>query len=129
MGNIHNAWKQVRKLRASYNFNNFEKITLTSDKTLSLIENIEAVGRSLRLDTEIVSVDKVEGEQASDPAVIRIVIETEGSWAPTLSFIHAIESLPYRVLIDEYTVTLLINDVTSDKKWKSRVTLALHTFD
>lgn len=114
---------------AAKDLDNFEKITLSSDKTVSLIENIEAAGRNLGLETEIASVDKVEGKQASDPAMIRIIIKTEGSWNPTLSFLRAMESLPYRVLIDEYTITALVANTISDKRWKSQVTLALHIFD
>ena len=101
-------------------FNNF---VLSGDKLVSLIESIEETGRTLGLDTEIVSVGKIEDKRSIEPDIIRIVIESQGSWAPILSFLRAIESLPYRVMIDESGLSKV------EIGWRSKIILSLHSFD
>ena len=66
---------------------------------------------------------KKEKKMPVEPDIIRIVIEAQGSWAPTLSFLHAIESLPHRVMIDESSLSKVEDD------WRLRTTLSLHSFD
>jgi len=72
----------------------FDSLTLSGDNLVPLIEDIEGAGQTLGLDTKIVSVGKIEDKKSVEPDIIRIVMETQGSWAPTLSFLRAIESLP-----------------------------------
>jgi len=101
----------------------FDNLVLVDDKLVPLIESIEETGRELGLDTNIVSVAKIEDKKSVEPDIIRIVVETQGSWAPTLSFLRAIENLPYRVMIDESSLS------KGEVDWRLRITLSLYSFD
>ncbi|MEX2013732.1 MAG: hypothetical protein WD896_00050 [Parcubacteria group bacterium] len=101
----------------------FDSLTLSSDKLVPLIDSIEAAGRMLNLDTDIVSVDRTEGKGSSEPDIIHIVIEAQGPWAQALSFLRAIESLPHRVVIEGS------NLARAEVGWRLRVALSLYSFD
>ncbi len=101
----------------------FDKLVFSGDKLVPLIEKIEETGRVLGLDTNILSVGKIEDKKAIEPNIVRITMETQGSWAPTLSFLRAMENLPYRVMIDESSF------VREETVWRLKITLALHSFD
>lgn len=100
-----------------------DKLVLTNNKLVPLIESIEEAGQELGLETKIISVGKVEDKKSLGPSTIRITLETQGPWAPTLSFLRAIENLPLRVIIDESSFSKV------DVYWRLRITLALHSFD
>ncbi len=101
----------------------FNKIILSNDRLVPLIENIEASGRDLGLDAEILSVGEVEGTGSLGLHTIRMVIETQGAWAPTLSFLRVMESLPHRVLIDESNIS------KQSDGWRSRIVVSLYSSD
>ena len=98
-------------------FNNF---LLSNDKLVFLIEDIEKTGRTLGLETSIVSVGKTEGNGSIQSGMINIAIETQGSWTPTLSFLRAIEFLPYRVMISESNLSKV------GDSWHLRIVLSLY---
>lgn len=101
-------------------FNNF---VLSEDKLVVLIEDIEEAGRTLGLDTKIISVGKTESKKALVPDTVRIAIETHGSWAASLSFVRTMENLPHRVMIDESS------QYKEDEGWRSKIILSLQSFD
>lgn len=101
----------------------FDNLVLSDDKLVALIESIEAAGQTLGLGTKIVSVSKIEDKKAIVPDMIAITIETQGPWAGTLSFLHAIESLPHRIRIDKLTLS------KEEVGWRSATTLVLYSFD
>ena len=101
----------------------FDNLTLSDDKLVPLIEGIERMGRALGLDASIISVGKIEDKKSVEPDVIRIVMETQGSWTPTLSFLRAIESLPHRVTIEESSLS------KAEVNWRSKIVLSLYLFD
>lgn len=101
----------------------FDKFVFSGDKLVPLIEKIEEAGRALGLDTNILSVGKIEDKKSLEPNIVRITMETQGPWAPTLSFLRAMESLPYRVMIDESSFT------REETVWRLKITLALYSFD
>ena len=114
---------RVMQASAAEDITAFDNLVLVGDKLVPLIESIEEVGRELGLDTNIVSVAKIEDKKSVEPDIIRIVVETQGSWAPTLSFLRAIENLPYRVMIDESSLS------KGEVDWRLRITLSLYSFD
>ena len=101
----------------------FNEIVLSSDELVPLIESLETSGRALGIDVEILSVEEVKNTDSLGLQNIRIAIETQGSWPPTLSFLRVIESLPHRVLIDESSIS------KQGDLWRSRIVLSLHLFD
>lgn len=101
----------------------FGDFVLSSDKLVPLIESIEGAGRTLGLDTKIISVGKIEDKKLIESDMIRIVMETQGPWAPTLSFLRAVESLPNRVMIEESSFS------RGETVWRSKIVLSLYSFD
>lgn len=100
-----------------------DHLALSSDKLVFLIEGIEGAGRALGLDTNIISVGKEEDRKFPEPDIIRITIETQGTWASTLTFLRALESLPHRVMIDKSIFSKAGDD------WYLKIVLSLNSFD
>ncbi|OHA92438.1 MAG: hypothetical protein A2665_00390 [Candidatus Zambryskibacteria bacterium RIFCSPHIGHO2_01_FULL_46_30] len=108
----------------------FDSLTLSDDKLVPLIENIEGMSRALGLDTSIVSVSKIEDKKSVEPDIIRIVMETRGSWVQTFSFLSAIESLPHRVMIEELGLSRVeASPAGNGASWRLRIVLSLYSFD
>lgn len=101
----------------------FDGFVLSDNNLVPLIESIEGVGRVLGLDTNIISVGKTEDKKSAELGMIRMVMETQGSWAQTLSFLRAIESLPNRVVIDELGFS------KAEVGWRLRIVLSLYSFN
>ncbi|MBI2674052.1 MAG: hypothetical protein HYX23_02100 [Candidatus Zambryskibacteria bacterium] len=101
----------------------FDEITLSGDKLVSFIEKIEATGKILGLNVTIVSVEKLEDKKSAKPDTVRIIMETKGAWSPTISLLHAIESLPYRVMMDR------LNLSKDETDWRLKINLSLYSFD
>ncbi len=100
----------------------FEGIVLSDDGVVRMIESVERAGQSLGLETEIISVEKTGEETLDNPQKIRLVIESNGLWAATFSYLRAIESLPHRVMIEKV-------DFSKGKDvWHSRIALSLYLF-
>jgi Tfp pilus assembly protein PilO len=104
----------------------FDKYTLTEARVVPMVEKIETVGRKLGLETNTtsISVAKPEGTASSTEGVkkIKIVVETKGEKTPTMTFLGALESLPYRIMIDESSV------IQEEGGWRSRTSFAVYTF-
>ena len=88
------------------------------------------MSRALGLDTSIVSVSKIEDKKSVEPDIIRIVMETRGSWVQTFSFLSAIESLPHRVMIEELGLSRVeASPAGNGASWRLRTVLSLYSFD
>ena len=111
------------KNNAMEDINAFENSTLSSNRLVPLIESVEKMGQVLDLETHIVSVDKIKDTKSNEPDKIRIVMETQGSWTPTFNFLHAIESLPNRVMIDEASLS------KEEDSWRMKIILSLYSFN
>ena len=101
----------------------FDKLILSNDKLVPLIEDIEKTGRGFDLETNILSVGEVGKSGSVEPQTLRIALEAQGSWSGELSFLKAIESLPYRVMIEETDFQ------KKETGWHLKVVLALHLFN
>jgi hypothetical protein len=117
------AANTIRSLRASASadIESLESLTLSNDRLVPLIESIEEAGRSLDLNLKITSVEKREESEGS-PQTIRIAIEAVGDWGGTFTLPHAIESLPYRVMIENATLA------KGEEGWRENIILSLHSF-
>lgn len=108
----------------------FDNLTLSDNNLVSLIENIEATGRAFGLVTNIASVEKIEDKKSVEPDLIRLAIETQGSWASTLSFLHAIESLPHRIMINELNLSRdEVGPAKDGASWHLKIILSLYSFN
>lgn len=91
-----------------------------SDKNLILaLEKIESISNRLGLSSEIKAVDELE---EGEPRV-RITLESTGSWSGIYSLLRAIESLPYRVMLEKSTLS------DGELGWQSTITLSLYLFN
>lgn len=99
----------------------FESLVLTDEKLVGAIESIENAGRRLGLSTDTVSVQN-EVEDSSTHNKVNLMVETEGDWEPTMQFLKAVESQPYRVMIDE------VHFQKEEGVWLSRIGLSLYIF-
>ena len=113
--------EQVRNT-ASADIEMFESFILTDDRIVSAIEKIESAGRALGLETEIVSVDNVSNEVEENPQKIHLVVEAEGSWSESFSFLKAVENLPYKISLEDVSL------VKTSTAWQSKITLSLYSF-
>src|SRR3989338_1978959 len=96
---------------------------LSSERLVSLIEEIEAAGRALGVDVDILSVEKVENKKTNEQNTIRLSMEIHDDWAPTLAFIRAMESLPHRVMVEDSTLS------REEADWRLRLVLSLYLFN
>lgn len=102
----------------------FERLALTNETLVPMIETIENVGRSLGLETKIISVDKVaKGKDASALGGFRVAVESDGGWSGSLAFLKALESLPYRVNFEETSY------LKGASGWHSRIVIFLPSFE
>ncbi|GEM_PF-2500432 len=121
---------RVLQSNAAEDLATLDNLTLSDDKLVPLIEDIEGMGRALGLETNIVSVGKAEDKKSAEPDIIRIVMETRGSWAQTLSFLSAIESLPHRVMMEELGLSRAETGSAGNRvSWRLRTVLSLYSFD
>lgn len=114
---------RTARLASEADIQAFEKIPLSGNGVVGVIESLEAAGKSLNLDTNIVSVNDVEGEKGNAQKQILIVIEGEGSWTGAYSLVKAVESLPQRVILK--SVELSKNDAL----WKTRIGFSIFSFN
>lgn len=125
LAEAENLTQSIKMIQASVaaDLTALDNLVLVNDKLVPLIESVEEAGQELGLDTDIISVEKIVDKKSVEPDIIRIVTETRGPWAPTLSFLRAIESLPHRVTISDASFSKV------ETNWRSRIVLTLYSFD
>jgi len=96
-----------------------DKLTFSQTKIVSFIELVEGLGKQFGLEINTVSV-------TTDKTTVHIIFEADGGWARSIDFIHAIENLPFIVLIDDATMTTAQESV---RGWRTHVELAIPFFD
>lgn len=111
------------RLEAAEDIEAFENLVLSEDKFVSLIETIEEASRALKVDAKVVSVAKADKAASAEPVVIRVVVEAKGSWAGVFTFFRAVESLPYKIMVEE---SHLAKD---NAEWRLRVVISLNSFN
>lgn len=114
--------RSIRNM-AREDINLFESFVLTGETLVPTIEMIEKAGVSLGLATEIVSVENGKVDEPGEPALVNFVVETRGSWAGSMRFLKALESLPNRVVMNNVYFSKEANT------WRSTYSFALYTFN
>ena len=100
----------------------FEGLALNDTSLVDMIETIEKAARSLNVEARTQSVDKIKPATEAEPQKLRVTIEGTGSWSNNLAFLKALESLPYRVMFDNVSLT------KEGSTWKSTITFSLYSF-
>ncbi|OHA91006.1 MAG: hypothetical protein A2832_00255 [Candidatus Zambryskibacteria bacterium RIFCSPHIGHO2_01_FULL_44_22b] len=114
---------RLLRVKAAEDLEAFERLILSEEGIVSLIEMIEEAGQALNLDTEVVSVNKVDKEDADNPKLVEVVVEGRGAWAEAYALLASLESLPQRLNLEESNLSKV------DGAWDLRVVLSLNYFD
>jgi Tfp pilus assembly protein PilO len=89
------------------------------------IQDIETKGRDIGVQVSIRSADVQP--RSEDPAdyleMVRVQLETRGSWASTMRFFTYLEHLPYKVSIQRFSVSKNTNDGSKGSEWKGEIEL------
>lgn len=123
--------------KTSNELEDLEKLSLSQEKLVGFIENLEGLAKSMNLDIKIISVDSEPGKGADNPDKIHFKIETSGSWSNNMKFLHAIEYLPFRTMISNTDLSSKgtnnnLNFATTTSvgtnNWKLNTDLAVYSF-
>lgn len=109
--------------REKANLEALDKISLTKDEIVSLIENLEDTGELLGLSVDVSSVTASENKAASEVSqIVSIAIDSRGSWSRSLQFMQILENLPHKVLVKKV-------DLTFDQgAWRNNTVLEVNIF-
>lgn len=100
---------------------------------VTFIENIEAQARSQNIVIEIRSVDveKRSEDEADDKELMRLQIETRGSWSSTMKFLNHLEYLPYQITVHEVSFSTGSKEEggkVGPTEWQGRIELTALKF-
>lgn len=116
---------------AELNF--LQSLAVSKSTLVPFLELVEKTGSALNLKTKISTVSVDQGKTASTTAnKLHVTLSTEGDWANSFGFVHALENLPYRVMIDQISLaTDLTEGTVSAAKpvWRSNIILSLYSFE
>jgi len=117
LGQVDNIAQTIRVSRnnAGEDLASLDSLILSQNKIVPFIEMIESLGKQMNLEIKTSSV-------STDETNVFIVIEADGEWARSMNFIHALESLPLKAVIDEATTNLLGD---GSQGWHTRVAISL----
>lgn len=101
---------------------------ISKSADVDFIENLEALARSRDLTIQIFSLNLVADSKLSSSTVstLKIKAKAEGSWASVYTFLSELESLPFKVKINQFSI--ISNDnlalsragsLTQEQKWQA----------
>ncbi len=99
----------------------FNESVITEDRIVTVFESVEKAGRQLNLDIKI-EVDDKRDTTDTNPKQLGLSIEAAGSWGSNITFLHALENLPYRLEISEARIT------KNEGVWRSTFKITLPSF-
>ncbi|MBX4200134.1 hypothetical protein KW790_01585 [Candidatus Parcubacteria bacterium] len=107
-------------------------LIITKESLVTLLELIEKTAKDLGLDIKVNSLQGTEKTTKASPSpTVNVSLTTTGSWISSITFVHAIESLPYRVIIDTTDMSTSVGLVEEGKKsspvWRSSYQLTLYS--
>ena len=82
-------------------------IFVRSDGSVEFIEMIESLGRTagVKLEIESVGVDAFKNKIASSTEYFRLSVKSEGSWINVMHLLTLLEEMPFKVLIDNVSLS------------------------
>lgn len=120
LGQMDNVAQSVRSIKnnSGADLAGLDNLVISQKKVVSFIGMIESLGGNMGLLTHTLSV-------ATDETTVRIALETDGSWTHSMDFIQALETLPYKVVLDETTMAYNVDS----SGWHTNITIILPFFD
>ena len=105
-----------------------DAVALKRENLASFLDLVERTGTAVGVKSNIESVSVDQNKSASTTeSRVHVTVTSDGSWPQALMYVHAIESLPYRISVDNVTLGLS-NDQKSGVVWRSSITLSLTAF-
>lgn len=100
-----------------------DRVSLTKEEIVSLIENLEDVGELLGLSINVSSVtDDTNKNKEGIAEIVSITIDSRGSWSRSLQFMQLLENLPHKVVVEKV-------DLAFDQgQWRNNTVLKVSTF-
>ena len=100
LGQMDDIVQSVRsiKINAGADLASLDNLILSQSKMVSFISMVESLGKQMGLKIVTASV-------ATDKASVHITFDTDGVWSRTMDFVHALENLPYKITLDESTIS------------------------
>ncbi|MHB1330595.1 MAG: hypothetical protein ACYCY6_01350 [Minisyncoccota bacterium] len=100
-----------------------DKVSLTKEEIVFLIEGLEDTGKFLDLNVNISSVTADTNAGAPEAVrIVRVTVDARGNWAQSLQFMELLENLPHKVVVESV-------DLTHDQgSWRNNVVLKVSTF-
>jgi hypothetical protein len=113
---------EAARTKAALDLETLNKLTFEEAKTVSLIEDVEQAGRDLGVRTQINAVNKTSLPNSPELELFKMTIEARGTWQNTFSYLKALESLPYRIVMEN------TNLKKEENEWVLRIVMGLHSF-
>lgn len=98
-----------------------DRYLVSADGVVGFIEDIENLGSVSGVSLEISSVGLKPMEGREDFEWLTLAISMSGSWSETTNALALIESLPYRVLIDDFSI--IRGDAENRSLWSERIVI------
>lgn len=102
---------------------------------VEFIEMIESQARSLGISIEVVSAAEGKHSSPEQFSILKLNLRTQGSWKETYTFLGMIETLPYKVTLNTFTInsqpdfrTTSTTPVTSGSVWTGSYNLDVVQF-
>ncbi|MBU6431563.1 MAG: hypothetical protein KGJ58_04290 [Patescibacteria group bacterium] len=127
---IESESKKDKSLRSIKNLmNNTKKereqivgLFVQPNGTVDFIEAVESLGKiaDVKLATESVGVDALNGKATSSAELFRLSVKTEGTWSGTIHLLSLLENMPYKVSFEKASLDK-VSDESSFAKDKRQV--------
>ena len=119
---------RITQNSAKGEISSLDDLVLRERELVTLIEDLEGLGKRLGLEVRTLSVSAGEqpssgGAVSGEPRRVGLSIEAVGSWDGAVNFLKAIETLPQRVMISETNLAKRSDD------WYVKADFALYIFD
>ena len=123
---IENTKPEIEKINSSI---------VSSNGDVDFIENLEARARSHNLKIEIESLTLVSSDtknSSSSISTLKIKAKADGLWSNVYTFISEIESLPYKIKINKFSlssnanlINSLENTTDESKNWRANFEISV----
>lgn len=119
----------LRSIQTNYvdEIGKIDTILIAKDNPVPFLDLLEKSGQRLGLKLHVNGVTVEEGKGTRDDK-LTVSLETEGSWQETMAFVHAVESLPYYVMVNNLSLTTdtVSGETVAKQVWHGSATLVLN---
>lgn len=91
---------------------------VAKDADVNFIENLEAIAKNnnLSIDIDSLGIEDLPGQKSNDISTLKVRARATGPWKGTYAFFAELESLPFKVKINKYSLSNVSSDTGVDAK-------------